>query len=247
MQTNEKQGLMTVSRWPFIMDLERFDGGTSPFITLDACNGERAVAVLNALEANAKGDTEQWTELIQKDGYLRDRFLQQGIKDTELRANIPWDDASVLFTSSVELSKEGAPLQVADPLLREKIGRFPWGDGSPLSYMHEFIRPNSNRQGQQATDGYEKIVHLLEILSQRCGPSNLGHERYQSGQGGLDIRGFLDQEQVKELRLSLSGRSWSVTAEEAIDGGMRDVSRNLIAILRGAERRNVGLLLRSHS
>ena len=229
------------------MDLERFDGGTSPFITLDACNGARADAVLIALEANSKGDSEQWTLLIQNDESLRNRFLEQGIKNPEQRANIPWDDASVLFTSAIELSKEGAPLQVADLLLREKIGRFPWGDGSPLSYMHEFIRPNSNRQGQKGTDGYEKIVHLLEILSQRCGPSHLGHERYQNGQGGLDIRGFLDQEQVKELRLALSGRSWSVTAEEAIDGGMRDVSRNLIAILRGAERRNVGILLRSHS
>ena len=55
---------MTVSRWQSNMDLERFDGGTSPFITLDACNGARADAVLNALEANAKGDSEQWTQLI---------------------------------------------------------------------------------------------------------------------------------------------------------------------------------------
>jgi len=229
------------------MDLEKFDGGTSPFITLDACNGERANAVLLALEANSKGDTEPWALLVKNDADLKKRFLQQGIEDPEERSNIPWDDASVLFTTSVELSKEGVPLQVADALLREKIGRFPWGDGSPLSYMHEFIRPNSNRQGQRGTEGYEKIVTLLEILSQRCGPSHLGHERYQNGQGGLDIRGFLNQDQVRELRLALSGRSWSVTAEEAIDGGMRDVSRNLIAILRGAERREVGILLRSHS
>ena len=238
---------MTVSRWQVNMDLENFEGGTSPFITLDACNGERAESVLSALEACKKGNTDQWTKLIEKDADLRNRFLDQGIEDPTQRANIPWDDASVLFTSSVELSKEGVPLQVADALLREKIGRFPWGDGSPLSYMHEFIRPNSNRQRQQGSDGYEQIIQLLEILSQRCGPSHVGHERYQNGQGGLDIRGFLNQEQVRELRLSLSGRSWSVTAEEAIDGGMRDVSRNLIAILRGAERRNVGVFLRSHS
>ncbi len=238
---------MTVSRWQVNMDLENFEGGTSPFITLDACDGERAESVLSALEACMNGDTEQWTKLIKSDDALRNRFLDQGIENPEQRENIPWDDASVLFTSSVELSKEGTPLQVADALLREKIGRFPWGDGSPLSYMHEFIRPNSNRHRQQGTDGYEEIIQLLEILSQRCGPSHVGHDRYQNGRGGLDIRGFLNQEQVRKLRLSLSGRSWSVTAEEAIDGGMRDVSRNLIAILRGAERRNVGVLLRSHS
>ncbi len=238
---------MTVLLCQETMDLAKFDGGTSPFITLDACNGERANAVLLALEASSNGDHELWTDLINDDSALKKRFAEQGIENPELRTNIPWDDASVLFTSSVELSNEGAPLQVADALLREKIGRFPWGDGSPLSYMHEFIRPNSNRQVQGTADGYEKIVKLLEVLSQRCGPSHLGHDRYQNGHGGLDIRGFLNQEQVRDLRLALSGRSWSVTADEAIDGGMRDVSRNLIAILRGAERRNVGLILRSHS
>ena len=117
--------------------------------------------------------------------------------------------------------------------------------------MHEFIRPNtlrSQRKHQDSGNGYETIVKLLEVLSQRCGPSHVGHERYQNGAAGMDIKGFLEQSnRSKELRLALSGRSWSVTAEEAIDGGMRDVSRNMIAILRAAERRDVGVFLRSHS
>ncbi len=238
---------MTESRWQVNMDLKQFDGGTSPFITLDACNGERAESVLYALEAHAKGEVELWTKLIQRDNVLKLRLLDQGISNPELRENIPWDDVSLLFTSSVELSKEGSPMPIADAILREKIGRFPWGDGSLINYMHEFIRPNANRPNAKGSDGYETIVRLLEILSQRCGPSNLGHDGYQNGKAGLDIRGFLDSEQVRDLRLALSGRSWSVTAEEAIDGGMRDVSRNLIAILRAAERRDVGVILRSHS
>ena len=121
------------------------------------------------------------------------------------------------------------------PYSEKKLVVSPWGDGSLINYMHEFIRPNANRPNAKGSDGYETIVRLLEILSQRCGPSNLGHDGYQNGKAGLDIRGFLDSEQVRDLRLALSGRSWSVTAEEAIDGGMRDVSRNLIAILRAAE------------
>ncbi|MDA8588172.1 hypothetical protein N9L41_01515, partial [Euryarchaeota archaeon] len=58
------------------------------------------------------------------------------------------------------------PLPIGDGILREKVGRFPWGDGSLLNYMHEFIRPNDQR-GSKNVDGYEKIVTLIENLS--CG------------------------------------------------------------------------------
>ncbi len=228
------------------MDLKQFEGGTSPFITLDACNGNRAEAVLNALESAANGDEALWNTLITNDEAFKRRLIEQGMSNPEKRSSISWDDATVLFIGCVELSKDGKPLPIGDGILREKVGRFPWGDGSLLNYMHEFIRPNDQR-GSKNVDGYEKIVTLIENLSQRCGPSHVGHERYHTGQAGLNIRGFLSKEQVRELRLALSGRSWSVTADEPIDGGMRDVSRNLIAVLRAAERRDVGMFLRSHA
>ncbi|MDA8568204.1 hypothetical protein N9M86_01690 [Euryarchaeota archaeon] len=228
------------------MDLKQFEGGTSPFITLDACNGNRAEAVLNALESAANGDEALWNTLITNDEAFKMRLIEQGMSNPEKRSSISWDDATVLFIGCVELSKDGKPLPIGDGILREKVGRFPWGDGSLLNYMHEFIRPNDQR-GSKNVDGYEKIVTLIENLSQRCGPSHVGHERYHNGQAGLNIRGFLSKEQVRELRLALSGRSWSVTADEPIDGGMRDVSRNLIAVLRAAERRDVGMFLRTHA
>ena len=228
------------------MDLKQFEGGTSPFITLDACNGNRAEAVLTALESAATGDESLWNTLITNDEDFKSRLIEQGISNPEKRSSISWDDATVLFIGCVELSKEGKPLPIGDGILREKVGRFPWGNGSLLNYMHEFIRPNEQR-GKNNAEGYEKIITLIENLSQRCGPSHVGHERYHNGQAGLSIRGFLSKEQVRELRLALSGRSWSVTADEPIDGGMRDVSRNLIAVLRAAERRDVGMFLRSHA
>jgi hypothetical protein len=49
------------------MDLKQFEGGTSPFITLDACNGNRAEAVLTALESAATGDESLWNTLIKND------------------------------------------------------------------------------------------------------------------------------------------------------------------------------------
>ena len=229
------------------MELDQFAGGTPPFITLDACDGDLAEAVLTAIEAHTNGNTEEWTKLVKKNNALQSRLMQQGIDQPENRENISWDDSTLLFTLCLELSNDGKPLVFADPILREKVGRFPWGDGSLISYMHEFIRPNSQRKQQDSGNGYETIVKLLELLSQRCGPTHVGHDRYQNGTAGMDIKGFLNSQQVKELRLALSGRSWSVTADEVIDGGMRDVSRNMIAILRAAERRDVGVFLRTHS
>lgn len=228
------------------MELEQFQGGTSPFITLDACNGLRAEALLLALESATNGDSKAWKELVMNDSELAQRLRSQGIVDPAERTSITWDDATLLFIGCVELSKDGKPMPIGDGILREKIGRFPWGTGSLLDYMHEFIRPN-NQRGESGIQGYERIVTLIETLSQRCGPSRVGHERYHNGVAGLNIRGFLDKHQVRDLRLALSGRSWSVTADEPIDGGMRDVSRNLIAILRAAERRNVGMFLRLHA
>jgi hypothetical protein len=113
--------------------------------------------------------------------------------------------------------------------------------------MTEFIRPNHKKKSSSSVGGIDEIKQLLEELTQRCGVERQGDDRYHKGSGGMDIRGFLDATQVRSLRLALSGRAWSVSAEEPIDGGMRDVSRNLIAVLRAAERREFGLFLRSHA
>ena len=50
------------------MELDQFAGGTPPFITLDACDGDLAEAVLTAIEAHTNGNSEEWTKLIKKNG-----------------------------------------------------------------------------------------------------------------------------------------------------------------------------------
>jgi len=40
---------------------------------------------------------------------------------------------------------------------------------------------------------------------------------------------------------------WSVSADEPLDGGVRDAIKHLISILKSAERRGVGVMQRSHS
>ena len=40
---------------------------------------------------------------------------------------------------------------------------------------------------------------------------------------------------------------WGVASDEPLDGGVRDIIKHVVAILRSAERNQVGLMLRSHS
>ena len=46
------------------MDLEKHNGSTTPFITLDACDGIRAESVVLALESASNGDESVWSQLI---------------------------------------------------------------------------------------------------------------------------------------------------------------------------------------
>ena len=117
------------------MDLEKFNGSTTPFITLDACDGHRAENVLNALEAASNGDESQWSQLVKDDTLLRERLIEQGVDEPELRNSIQWDDATILFISSVELSREGRPMPIGDGKLRERIRSWSWSKSRSCRYI----------------------------------------------------------------------------------------------------------------
>ena len=229
------------------MDLDGLDGGTSPFITLDACDGTLVTQMVPALEDAAAGDNTQWSEMVKQNPSVAERLTSQGIENPSDRTSIAWDDPTLLFTATIVLTSEGRALPLGDGKARERIGRFPYGDGSPISYMTEYMRPNHQRSSLTQRIGMDEILDLLNKLNHGLSDQHIGHHRYNEGKAGMDIRGFLSAEEVRRLRLGLAGRGWSVTADEPLDGGMRDASKNLIAVLRAAERRDVGVFLRSHS
>ena len=229
------------------MDLDGLDGATSPFITLDACDGDLVATLVPALEAGYSGDAKPWSAALEAHPRVARRLRSQGIEVPSDRASIEWDDPTLLFTSTIALTTEGRAVPLGDGKARERIGRFPHGDGSPITYMLEFMRPNNRGSAITKRMGFEEILALLSQLNSGLCDQFVGHHRYNEGKAGLDIRGYLTADQVAALRLGLAGRGWSVTADEPIDGGMRDASKNLIAVLRAAERRNVGVFLRTHS
>ena len=220
---------------------------TTPFYTLDASNGDLAESIVLALHDENSGIHDTWKKLVESDSSLSQRLISQGIDKPETRSEIDWDDSTLLFTSTIELSKDGRPLPLGEFLTRERFGRFPWNDGSLLGYFLTYIRPNRALTENDGVDIYDTIVSLLTKLTSNCSDQHLGHSDFEEGFGGLSIKGFLTSEEVKLLRRNLSSRTWTASYDEPLDGGVADAAKHFMTLLKAAERRNVGVMLRIHS
>ena len=152
----------------------------------------------------------------------------------------------ILFTSCVELTNDGRPLPLGETMTRERFGRFPYGDGSALGYLLEFMRPNRSITDHDGQSIYDGLVQLLEQLAHGCEEQQRGHQRFEDGFGGMQIHGFLRAEEVRQLRKNLASRAWTASYEEPLDGGVADVAKHFTTLLKAAERRRVGLALRTH-
>ena len=203
---------------------------TSPFLTLDPVIPHRLQAVQEALMSGA------WKELISNDDDLRIRLITQGVKNPEDRESIIWDDANLFFLSCIDTTKDGKPNHLEAGISKERFGRFPYGDGSPLSYLAEWLR-DSHREPEIM----EKMQMLLEKIS-----SHLKGTSLEAGAGRIRMLGWLDGKETTQLRKCLTSRCWKSAADEPLDGGCNDAAKHLLALLRAAEKRKVGVLLSVH-
>ena len=228
------------------MNLEEASGTTTAFYTLDSCNGEFAELIANAMEEYDNGNHENWTKLIMENPSIEKRFYDQGISRPSDRKSIAWDNVMILFTGSIHVNEYGKPMSFGDGITKERFGRFPWGNGSVISYLKQFIKSNV-RDDSENNPNFATIMSLLSKLDSFNTRNNYEFPRYVNGSGGLNILGFLNFEEVISLRRLLSGRNWSVSSEEPLDGGVRDGVKHLSALLKAAERRDSGVMLRSHN
>ncbi len=203
--------------------------GTTPFFTLDAILPRTA-----AVEQALLNDT--WPDLISNDDDLLIRLASQGIADASSRKAIPWDDANLFFLSCIELDRQNRPAPLEAGISRERFGRFPYGDGSPLTYLKMWVRPSGRNQ-----EGWERMETLLELLGTRLLNTSL-----QSGVGRMESHGWLSNTEVTTLRKSIVSRCWNPSSDEPLDGGAHDAAKHLVALLRSAEKRDSGVLLRAH-
>ena len=225
---------------------EEIQASTTAFFTLDAFDGDLASPLMAAIEQAMNGDEREWNNLVEAQPTLKERLIQQGIETPTSFATIRWDPAMILFTSCVELTNDGRPLPLGETMTRERFGRFPYGDGSALGYLLEFMRPNRSITDHDGQSIYDGLVKLLEQLAHGCEEQQRGHQRFEDGFGGMQIHGFLRAEEVRQLRKNLASRAWTASYEEPLDGGVADVAKHFTTLLKAAERRRVGLALRTH-
>ena len=225
---------------------EQLQASTSAFFTLDAFNGALAVEVMNAVEEGQVSNPEPWSALVKADEHLQVRLLEQGIENPEDFNAIGWDPATLLFTTCVELNTDGRPLPLGERLTRERFGRFPHGDGSALGYFLEHIRPNRSITDHDGQVMYDSLIDRLQQLAHGCQEQSRGHTMFEDGFGGMQIHGFLSADDVRELRKQLASRAWTASYDEPLDGGVADVAKHFSSLLKAAERRRVGMALRTH-
>ena len=89
---------------------------------------------------------------------------------------------------------------------------------------------------------YEELMALISKLN-----SSIDGTGFSEGHGGLKIHGWLSRDEASLLRKAIKSGQWGVASDEPLDGGVRDIIKHLVSILRSAERNDVGILLRSHS
>lgn len=207
---------------------------TTPFYTLDAIDDE-----IFALIVKSEKD-EDWKKILQNNS-IKDRLTSQGIIALE-RNEIRWDDATLLFTLGLKLDNNNIPIKLGDLKNRERFGRFPSTDGSALNYFSEYTKATQRDSSLVNRPTFDELMVLINKLNK-----GLENTSFSSGIGGLRIHGWITSEEATDLRKAIKSGQWGVASDEPLDGGVRDIIKHVVAILRSAERNQVGLMLRSHS
>ena len=210
--------------------MEEAIDATTAFFTLDPMVSDRLEPAFAAISGNG------WSKLIANDSELRSRLESQGVDNPEQRDSISWDDANLFFLSCIQLTSIGKPMPLEAGISRERFGRFPFGDGSPISYLRDWIRDSRRKP-----EVLEQLSDLMEKLATRMSGTSM-----EKGFGRLEMRGWLTLEEVTELRKALTSKCWMPSADEPLDGGCQDAAKHLVALLRSAEKRYCGVVFRVH-
>ena len=150
----------------------------------------------------------------------------------------PYDHSTMLFLTAIDWKEGGGtPEPLDNGIARDRIGRFPSDTGNAIEYILEFTK---EKEGEFFF--HELLIKLTNGLS----PENLGEEGFDRGFAGMELLGWINHEEVGLLLRSMQSGKWIIKSKETIDGGVRDSLRHLQTLLKAANRRKCGILMRRH-
>ena len=201
----------------------------SAFYTFDPIKND-PILLIEPILSSIGGDHTEIKKIVQ---------YSNEIKNLEEGKESPYDHSTMLFLTTIDWKEGGGiPEPLDNGIARNRIGRFPSDSGNAIEYILEFTREK----------GGEVIFHELLIkLTNGLSSENLGEEGFDRGFAGMELLGWLNHEEVKLLLKSLQSGKWVIKSNETIDGGVRDSLRHLQALLKAANRRKCGILMRRHS
>ena len=216
---------------------DRIAGPTAPFYTFDPIKGEGFDALIAALKTPR--DNDELDTFLEIYPEIRKVLEKEGADCSNGAANISWDSATILFIAYRETQSDGSPgLPLERGISMERLGRFPTKDGNAIAYLRANLRENQDSK---------IMAPLLDQLDIGLRNESIGDNSLSEGFAGLTLHGWLSATQVGELRLALQKSKWKVANNEEFDGGVADVARHLLIILKSAEKRRCGILMRAHS
>ena len=187
-------------------------------------------SLINAINDSMRGSHENLLGLVE--GFDVLPGLREG-------APSPIDRATSLFISALDWQDGGgAPIALDGGHSRERLGRFPSNDGNAIEYLLEFTIEGK---------GESALHSLLGKLASGLSEGDMGQSGFSEGAGGIELLGWLDSADVRDLRKEIERGGWSVKSDEPLDGGVQDAFRHLLVFLRSASKRKCGIMMRRHS
>ena len=169
--------------------------------------------LIDAIESSMEGGHSDLISII---GMQRGLYLEEGKEPNIDRPNL-------LFISLILWQEDGSsPRPLDSGHSKEKLGRFPTNDGNAIEYLLENTREEDDNNFL-----HELLTKLCRGLTEEC----LGRPGYNKGLGGIELLGWLDTQEVYDLRKEIERGGWTVLSSEPLDGGVQDAFRHLLVYL----------------
>lgn len=211
---------------------------TPPFHTFSLVRGDITHRWVEAIEAASEGDDSMIQSMTTEDEGLKNILSIEDCDLSEGREACGKTDSSLLLVglTIVDSNGERAPHKV-DGKIRERLGRYPWGDGNPLTYLTMW--------SGNSPDSHRDIMEMIDRLNQGLSEKTRNHDRFENGSFAT-MHGLLSGDETKAFHEMLTAGEFKVLADEPLDGGVADIMRHLKSIVREATRSGCGILHFSH-